>query len=81
MTFAAGSILAEVFCFVALFVRYPWRLVPPMALLGMQVGIGLLMNVWFTPYMIVYLFWVPWGDIVRWAQGRRTGATTVPVAA
>lgn len=73
MTFAAGSILAEVFCFAALFLRYPWRLVPPLSLLGMQVGIGLMMNVWFTPYMVVYLFWVPWGDVGRWLR-RRSGA-------
>lgn len=72
MPFAAGSILAEVFCFVALFLRNPWRLAIPACLLSMQLGIGLLMNVWFTPYMVVYLFWVPWGDAWRWA-GRGRG--------
>ncbi|MDB5295795.1 MAG: putative rane protein [Phycisphaerales bacterium] len=69
--FAAASVLAEVFCFLALFVRYPWRLVLPAILFGMQIGIGLFMRVWFTPYMIVYLFWVPWGDVARWLAGRR----------
>lgn len=74
-TFAGSSILAEMFCFLALFVRYPWRLILPLTLLSMQLGIGLLMRVWFTPYMVVYLFWIPWGDIVRW-MGRKSAATT-----
>lgn len=65
MTFAASSILGEVFCFLALFIRYPYRLALPLMLLSMQIGIGLLMRVWFTPYMVVYLFWIPWGNIVR----------------
>jgi hypothetical protein len=61
-TFAAGSILAELFLFLALFSRR-LRWVLPWALLAMQVGIGLLMRVWFTPYMYVYLFWLPWGEV------------------
>jgi hypothetical protein len=75
MLFAAGSIVAETFCFVALFLRNPWRLLVPLSLLGMQVGIGLMMRVWFTPYMVVYLFWVPWGDVIGWAKGRRQPTT------
>jgi hypothetical protein len=61
--FAGTSLLAEIFCFLALFVRNPWRLVLPFTLFSMQLGIGLMMRVWFTPFMVVYLFWVPWGDI------------------
>jgi hypothetical protein len=34
----------------------------------MQLGIGLLMNVWFWPFMFCYLFWVPWNRIL----GRRS---------
>lgn len=75
MTFAAGSVLAELFCFVALFLRYPWRLVVPVSLFAMQMGIGLMMRVWFTPYMVVYLFWVPWGEVWRWVRARRNVAS------
>ena len=43
------------------------RRVLPAAMLLMQLGIGLLMNVWFWPFMYCYLFWVPWDRIL----GRR----------
>ena len=72
-SFAAGSILAELFLFLALFSRR-LRRVLPWALLAMQVGIGLLMRVWFTPYMYVYLFWVPWNKVIA----RLTAARAVP---
>ena len=75
-TFAAGSILAEVFLFLALFNRR-LRWVLPWALLAMQIGIGLLMRVWFTPYMYVYLFWVPWDTV--WARLAET-RTSRPAA-
>lgn len=81
VTFAAASVLIETFCFLALFMKNPWRLILPLSLLGMQLGIGLLMRVWFTPFMIVYLFWVPWGDIVRWLQGRPAESTELTPAA
>jgi hypothetical protein len=82
MTFAASSIAAEVFCFVALFLRNPLRLAVPLSLLAMQIGIGLMMRVWFTPYMVVYLFWVPWGDVILWARGRQgTSAEAVGTTA
>ena len=70
--FAGSSMVIETAGFLAIFIRYPWKLVLPMSLLGMQIGIGLLMRVWFTPFMIVYLFWIPWGDILRWMAARRT---------
>ncbi|HEX8912998.1 MAG TPA: hypothetical protein VF796_11610 [Humisphaera sp.] len=74
--FAASSVLAEIFCFVALFLRNPYRLVLPMTLLSMQLGIGLFMRVWFTPFMVVYLFWIPWADVFRWLgrKGRTPAA-------
>ena len=44
---------------VALFSRRArWVLLPSAFL--MQVGIGLTMGVYFTQFMICYLFWVPW---------------------
>ena len=36
----------------------------PLALLGMQVGIGLFMRVWFWPYFVCYIFWVPWDRVL-----------------
>jgi hypothetical protein len=71
-TAAAGSILAELLLFLALFSRR-LRRVLPWALLAMQVGIGLLMRVWFTPYMYVYLFWVPWDKVFGKLTAGRVG--------
>jgi hypothetical protein len=42
-------------------------------LLAMQVGIGLLMDVWFTRFMFAYLFWVPWGSIFAARGNAATG--------
>ena len=33
-------------------------------LLAMQIGIGLLMNVWFTRFFFAYVFWVRWDCLV-----------------
>jgi hypothetical protein len=60
---AAGSLLLELSAPLALFSRRLRRVLPWM-LLAMQVGIGLLMAVWFTRFMFAYLFWVPWGRVV-----------------
>lgn len=67
---AAGTMVLELFMFVALFSK-KLRLVLPWMLLGMQIGIGLLMRVWFTPYMFVYLFWIPWDKVLDALTGRR----------
>ena len=66
---AAGTIFVELFLFLALFSRR-LRWVMPWMLLGMQLGIGLLMRVWFTPYMFVYLFWIPWDRVLGWVVAR-----------
>ena len=66
---AAGSVALELAAPLALFSRRLRRVVPWM-LLAMQVGIGLLMDVWFTRFMIVYLFWVPWDRVVPRSRGR-----------
>jgi hypothetical protein len=56
---AAVSLLGELLFPLALLSRRARRILPP-ALLAMQLGIGLVMNVWFWPFMFCYLFWVPW---------------------
>ena len=66
---AAGAILGELFMFLALLHRWP-RMVLPWMLLSMQIGIGLFMRVWFHPYMIVYLFWIPWDAVFAKLRGK-----------
>ena len=61
---AAGSLLLELAAPLALF-SHRLRRVLPWMLLAMQVGIGILMDVWFTRFMFVYLFWVPWDKLAR----------------
>jgi hypothetical protein len=68
-TFAAGSILAELSLPLALLNRR-LRRVLPWVLLAMQIGIGVLMNVWFTRFFFAYLFWVPWDRVVG-GRGQR----------
>jgi hypothetical protein len=62
-TMAAVSLLGELAFPLALFSRRARRVLPA-ALLLMQLGIGLLMNVWFWPFMFCYLFWAPWDRIL-----------------
>ncbi len=64
---AAGVIALELSFPLALIFR---RLRAPIvwATLLMQVGIGLLMAVWFKQFLFLYLFWVPWervGEMIR----------------
>ncbi len=66
---ATGSVVLELAAPLALFSRR-LRAVLPWMLLAMQLGIALLMDVWFTRFMFVYLFWVPWGRLVRGNQTR-----------
>lgn len=56
---AAGSIAAELLFPLALVDRR-LRVLFPLAMFGLQLGIGVLMNVWFGPFLYTYLFWVPW---------------------
>jgi hypothetical protein len=63
-TMAAGSLAGELLFPLALFSRRARRVLPPMLLL-MQLGIGLVMNVWFWTFMYVYVFWVPFDRILR----------------
>ncbi|MGH7175962.1 MAG: DCC1-like thiol-disulfide oxidoreductase family protein, partial [Tepidisphaeraceae bacterium] len=74
---AGGTLVLEVFFPLVLFFRWArWVFVPGMFLA--QIGIGVLMGVWFTQFMFIYLFFVPWqwiaDRIVAFAQrfGRYT---------
>lgn len=58
-TFAAFAILIELSAPLALFSRRLRWVIPP-ALFGLQLGIAVLMNVWFTRFFFVYVFWIPW---------------------
>ena len=73
-TLAAGAMLTELAIPLALVSRRA-RLVLPPALFLMQFGIGVVMNVWFTSFMYVYLFWVPWDQVLARFQPR-SGART-----
>jgi hypothetical protein len=59
LAMAAGSVLLELSMPLALFSRRARAVLPAMLFL-MQLGIGLLMNVWFGQFVLVYVFWVPW---------------------
>ena len=41
-----------------------------LATLLMQVGIGLLMAVWFKQFLFLYIFWVPWDRVGRCIRDR-----------
>ncbi|HZN63861.1 MAG TPA: hypothetical protein VFB66_01075 [Tepidisphaeraceae bacterium] len=62
-TLAAAAVLVELTIPLAMFSRRA-RLVLPPALFLMQLGIGIVMNVWFTSFMYAYLFWVPWDRVL-----------------
>ncbi|MDB5299397.1 MAG: putative rane protein [Phycisphaerales bacterium] len=63
--FSAGGALFTETCFpLVLFSRHARRLFPIMAF-GMQCGIGLLMNVWFVHFFPIYVFFVPWDELLR----------------
>jgi hypothetical protein len=61
---AGGTVLIETLTPTALFSRYArWIIIPSLGL--MQLGIWLLLGVSFASYLLVFLFWVPWGQIVQ----------------
>jgi hypothetical protein len=68
---AAAAIALELAAPLALVSITARRLVPAATFL-MQVGIGVLMNVWFTPFLFAYVFWVPWEVILRPRPWRRS---------
>jgi hypothetical protein len=61
---AAGVVMLELAFPLALV----WRRVRApivLATLMMQIGIGLLMAVWFRQFLFLYIFWVPWDRVGR----------------
>jgi hypothetical protein len=75
-TLAAMTILVELSFPLALFSRRLRRILVPAAFF-MQVGIGIAMGVYFTQFMISYLFWLPWRRIARLFRRRRVPKTPV----
>ncbi|MDB5333199.1 MAG: putative rane protein [Phycisphaerales bacterium] len=72
---AAGALFTET-CFpLVLFSRRARQIFPPMGF-GMQCGIGLLMSVWFVHFFPIYVFFIPWGDVL--AHFRRARAASIP---
>jgi predicted DCC family thiol-disulfide oxidoreductase YuxK len=59
---AAATILLEVLFPLAMFGRWARRVLVPGMFLA-QFGIAVLMGVFFTQFMFVYLFWVPWDSL------------------
>lgn len=66
----AGSSLAlETLFPLALFDRR-LRFIFPASAFFMQIGIGLLMSVWFLQYLPIYIFWVPWDCLISRREKR-----------
>jgi hypothetical protein len=74
---AGGSLLLELAFPLALLHRWLRAVIVPATFL-MQLGIGLLMGIWFTPFLFGYLFWLPWDGLVRTrpSEPRSMGAAT-----
>jgi hypothetical protein len=59
---AAGTVALELGFPLALVFRIVrWPIIIAMFL--MQVGIGLTMGIWFIPFLLMYVFWVPWDRV------------------
>ena len=71
---AAGALCLELFFPFALLGRWARAVIVPMTF-AMQLGIGLLMGIWFTPFLFGYMFWVPWGRVLERAATRRADST------
>ena len=65
----AGSSLATELLFpLALISKWARRTIVP-ACFMMQIGIGVFMGIYFTQFMVCYLFFVPWPRIGKWLLG------------
>lgn len=76
---AAGSLALEVLFPLALFSR--WLRAPiVLGALSMQVGIGLMLGIYFWQFLLMYVFYLPW---TRWfgGDGPAPAATDAPPAA
>ncbi|HEX4793123.1 MAG TPA: hypothetical protein VH370_04995 [Humisphaera sp.] len=70
---AGTSLAVEVLFPLSLFDRRLRFIFPAMGFL-MQVGIGLMMGVWFLQYLPMYVFWIPWGRLPLSRVHRRQDA-------
>jgi hypothetical protein len=71
---AGMTVALELSMPLALLSRKLRRVLVPSAFL-MQIGIGITMGVYFTQFMICYLFWVPWGRLLEWVRRKRAPVT------
>ena len=74
---AGTTLLFELTAPAALISKASRRILVP-GLLLLQLGIALLLDVWFRPFFAAYLFWIPWHDAYRWLKARagtRMGST------
>src|SRR5262249_51151247 len=76
---AATSLAVEVLFPLSLFNRRLRFLLPAMAFL-MQLGIGLMMGIWFLQYLPIFVFWLPWGKLPLTRASKGAGTDTAPVA-
>ncbi len=61
---AAATILGELFFPLALFSRTAKKFIIPLAFIT-QILIGLIIGVWFVQFMLCYLFFVPWAEVLN----------------
>lgn len=66
---AVGTVLVETSAPLALFSRKARAVIVP-GLFLMQMGITIIMRVNFRPFMVCYLFWVPWDRLGTWLKAR-----------
>ena len=72
VAFAGGSLFTELLFPLSMFDKRA-RVFFPLATFLMQLGIGLVMNIWFIQFLAIYGFWVPWD---RWLKKPAHDATT-----
>lgn len=67
---AASAVVLEISAPLALVSRWARRLLVP-GLFLMQVGIQVIMALKFKPFLVCYLFWVPWDRVRTWITAQR----------
>jgi hypothetical protein len=74
MALGASTLVIELLLPLSLFSLRARRVLVP-GMFFAQVGIGVFMGVWFTQFLIYYVFWLPWDRIgsfaSRWFHGRQ----------
>ncbi len=75
---AGGSLATELSFPLSLISKWARRIVVP-ACFMMQIGIGIFMGVYFTQFMVCYLFFVPWPKIGAWIRRRSQTAALADI--